>query len=188
MNLIYETPWWLPTGIAALGIILLTNGNKRQEAKVRNAGLGVIGLAILLALLSYFLDSPREIVIKRTKALVAAVEKRDWPGMEALLHPEVSVMIWKGLKEVMERTKWAAERFDLQSVRIAGISAEKPDPGVKVALQVAADFKDVSGTITNWALEWEQTDHGWMLVRVESQGGPMIGESQITKMLGAEGK
>lgn len=188
MNLIYETPWWLPTGIAALGFMLFTTGNKRQEAKVRNGGLGLIGLAVLLAVLSYFLDSPREVVIKRTHALVTAVSNRDWPAMEALLHLEVSVMIWKGPKEVVEKTKWAAERFELQSIQIASVNAEKPDPSIKVALQVAAGFKDVSGTITNWALEWEQTDRGWLLVHIDAQGGPMIPESQLNKMLGGEGK
>ena len=41
MNYIYETPWWLPTGIALLGVILLVTGNNRVDKRLRLAGIGV---------------------------------------------------------------------------------------------------------------------------------------------------
>jgi len=44
-DLIFDPPWYLPLGIAALGIYLFVHGNRRQLAQVRAAGLGVLALA-----------------------------------------------------------------------------------------------------------------------------------------------
>src|SRR6266581_9667179 len=52
MNYIYETPWWLPTGIALLGVILFVTGNNRLEKRLRIAGIIVIAFAVILALVS----------------------------------------------------------------------------------------------------------------------------------------
>ena len=49
MNYIYETPWWLPSGIALLGIILFITGNNRLEKRLRLAGILVVALAVILA-------------------------------------------------------------------------------------------------------------------------------------------
>ena len=40
-QLLFDAPWWLPIGLAFFGIVLFWNGNRRQESKVRNAGLAV---------------------------------------------------------------------------------------------------------------------------------------------------
>src|SRR5882724_8157377 len=96
MNYIYETPWWLPTGIALLGFILFVTGNNRMEKRLRLAGIIVIALAVILAVASYLLDSDREKVVKRTYGLVESVEKRDWERMKTYLNPNVSLTVFNG--------------------------------------------------------------------------------------------
>src|SRR5689334_4234537 len=114
MNYIYETPWWLPTGIAFLGIILFITGNNRVEKRLRLAGIIVVALAIILAVVSYLLDSPREKVVKRTYALVSSVEARDWTKMATYLHPTVTVSVFAGRDQVVNGTRRAAEYSDLR--------------------------------------------------------------------------
>src|SRR5688572_12517632 len=87
-DLWFDTPWWLPALIAGVGAVLFWTGNKRQERNVRDTGLGFIAAAMLLMGVSYFVDTPREKVIKNTHALVNAVEQRQWPAMTALIDPK----------------------------------------------------------------------------------------------------
>jgi len=94
MNYIYETPWWLPTGIALLGVILFVTGNNRLEKRLRTGGIVVIALAVILAVVSFLLDSDREKVVKRTNAWVQSVEARDWNRMATYLHPNVAVSVF----------------------------------------------------------------------------------------------
>src|SRR5437762_12188710 len=90
-DLLFDAPWWLPTGLAAMGIFLFWTGNRRQEAKVRNAGFGLILAAIAVVLLSYFVDTDVEKAVKRSKTLVYSVEKHDWATLRATLDPNVSL-------------------------------------------------------------------------------------------------
>ena len=63
MNLtdyLFHTPWWLPASIAVTGAVLFYVANNRQEVKLRTAGLVVVCVAVLLALVSYFVDTDLE--------------------------------------------------------------------------------------------------------------------------------
>src|SRR2546426_2283439 len=101
MNYIYETPWWLPTGIALLGIILFVTGNNRLEKRLRLAGIVIVALAVILALVSFFLDSDREKVIKRSNALVESIDARDWSRLATYLHPNVTIVTFTGREAVV---------------------------------------------------------------------------------------
>src|SRR5258705_8159002 len=105
MTYIYETPWWLPAGIAMLGLILFVTGNNRLEKKLKWAGIAAIAFAICLAVLSFLLDSDREKVIKRTRGLVESVNARDWNRMGTYLHPNVTVSMWTGRDRVVNAAK-----------------------------------------------------------------------------------
>ena len=64
---------------------------KPTAYRTLGAMLGGVALAVILAFLSYLLDSDREKVIKRTHGLVESVEKRDWARMATYLHPNVTI-------------------------------------------------------------------------------------------------
>jgi hypothetical protein len=95
-DLIFDPPWYLPLGIAALGIYLFVHGNRRQLAQVRAAGLGVLALAVALFLAGRFLDTDQEKAEKGTRALIDSVEKHDWNKMRSLLDPSASVSTPRG--------------------------------------------------------------------------------------------
>jgi len=174
MNYIYETPWWLPSGLLVLGIVLFVTGNNRLDRRVKLYGVVLAALGILLGLVSWLLESPREKAIARTRALVAAVEKRDWNKMQSLLHPEIALIGWKGRAEIVEGAKYYSDRYGLRNVTITGIDAEQVDDRVAVSMAVTAD-----GTITKWRLEWVPSKDGLVLSIVEALGGPLIDASQL---------
>src|SRR6476646_3389166 len=92
-ELLFHTPWWLPVTIAGVGVVLFITGNNRVEAKVRNAGLAIVALAILLVGVSWLVDTDLEKAVKDTKALVRAVNDRDWATMTRLLDPKASLAV-----------------------------------------------------------------------------------------------
>ena len=173
MNYIYETPWWLPTGIALLGAILFITGNNRVEKRLRLAGILVIALAVILAVVSYFLESPREKVIKRTYALVESVEKRDWDRMGTYLHPNVAVSVFNGRDAVVTGTRRAAEYSELRQARVMSLDATELPDQIRVTVRVNGQTRDGS-LPTDWTLEWEETEAGWVVRNITPEGGPGI--------------
>jgi len=183
MDLISETPWWLPTSMALLGVILFVTGNNRLDKKLRTAGVCAVCLAFLLAVVSYLLESDREVCVRQTKELAAAVDKRDWNKMELLLSPDVSFMTWHGNRELVEGTKWAASHFDLKSLRLSGLEGNQVGHTISVGFQAGATFQDGPVSITNWKVQWEKTGNRWLLTNIDFLGGPGLGESMLKEML-----
>jgi len=188
MNYIYETPWWLPTGIALLGVILFVTGNNRLEKKLRLAGIVVIALAVILAVVSFLLDSDREKVVKRTNALVQSVEARDWNRMATYLHPNVAVSVFAGRDQVVNGTRRAAEYSDLRQARVVSMDATVlPDQIIRVTMRVNGTTRDGS-LPTDWTLEWEEIDGAWMVRNITPEGGPGIPGGMLEDFIRNRGK
>ena len=59
-ELLFHTPWWLPTVLIGIGSFVFWTGNRRQESNVRNTGLGMILAAFVVVALSYFVETDLE--------------------------------------------------------------------------------------------------------------------------------
>jgi hypothetical protein len=188
MNYIYETPWWLPTGVALLGLILFITGNNRLEKKLRLSGVIVMALAILLAVVSFVLDSEREKVIKRTRELVNFIEARDWNKLATYLHPNVTVAVFSGRQNVVDATRSGTESADIKQIRITSLDAtEQPDEIISTTLRVYATMAN-SNNLTDWTIEWEKTDDVWLARNIIPIGGPGISAGTLEGYIRAHGK
>ena len=74
IRFLFDTPWWFLAGLFAIAVTLLISGNNRQDRALKLAGLAALTLAILLGILSYFVDTDMEKVLKRTRLMVSSVE------------------------------------------------------------------------------------------------------------------
>src|SRR3954466_9699475 len=90
-DLLFDTPFWLLGVFVVLGIGLWFSGNARQEKRLQYAGYLSLLIAGVLALLSYVVDTDREIVVKRTRQIVEAVSKKDSAAALKLLHPRATL-------------------------------------------------------------------------------------------------
>ena len=187
MNYIYETPWWLPTGITLLGIILFVTGNNRLEKRLRLAGIIVIFLAVILALVSFLLDSPREKVIKRTNALVESVDARQWDRMGSYLSPNVTIATFSGRDNVVKAAQTAAEASNLRQVRVVSLDATVLPDHIRATLRVNTSLRDGTG-FTDWVLEWEETDAGWVVRNITPEGGPGLTGGMLEDYIRARGR
>jgi hypothetical protein len=164
LNWLYELPLWIPAAIVVVGLVLLWTGIQRLENRLRRIGLAALIIGVVLGLLSWFLESDREIVIRQTRELVSAIDKRDWATTEKLLHPDVTIFDRGNRQQIMADIKQYARQYDLKNLRVTGMTATEPKPRVSVSLRVWAE--NPSGP-SDWQLEWEKTGQGWQLLKAD---------------------
>jgi hypothetical protein len=123
-DLLFDTPWWLLTLIGVSGVALFMSGNSRQNKQLLRGGVGVILLGVLLAVVSYLVDTPREKAIKGTHALVAAAVARDGQTLGSYLHPAAALAGWNR-KQIIEGAPIYADRFGLKGATITGWTLRK---------------------------------------------------------------
>ena len=89
VDLFADPPWYLPVLVALFAIVLLFQGNARQNARLKYVGVALAALAVVIIALGYFLESDREAVVRETREIIAAVNNRNWKDFSAHLDPEV---------------------------------------------------------------------------------------------------
>jgi hypothetical protein len=173
-ELLFHTPWWLPTTIAGIGIVLFIMGNARVEAKVRNAGLGFIALAAVLITVSYLVDTDLEKAVKNTKRLVMAVNDRDWPTMQTLLDPKASLAVmgsgtpYNDRDKIIGGAKAGVDVYGLKNVHITSTDAQQVQTQITVTLDVLTeqDFTQGRPLPSSWQFDWVKTGNGWSMIRI----------------------
>lgn len=173
-NLLFDAPWWLPAAVAALGIFVFWTGNRRQESKERNVGAALLLAAVFMLLLSYFVDTDTEKAVKRSKALVNAVEARDWTTMRNTLDPAVSLsmlganIIYETRDEIINGAKRAVDQYGVKNVHILSTSTEATDQLISVTMSIVSEQDYTMGRPipTSWKLEWQRSGKDWTLMRI----------------------
>jgi hypothetical protein len=173
-NLLFDTPWWLPTLLAGTGIVLFWNANRSGETRLRNIGLLLILFTAILSAVSYFVDTDLEKCVKQTKQLVRDVEQQNWNGMKAILDPNVSVSIlnayqlYSNRDQTINAAKEGVNMWGVKNIRILATTAEQTDTLITIDLGLLSDHdKAPMPTInTGWQFEWQQTGDTWSLVRI----------------------
>ena len=181
-ELLFNTPWWLPTLIAGVGIVIFVTGNKRVENRVRAAGAGVVLLAVVLAAVSYFVDTPIETAERQSNELVKAFEKSDWATMTSILDPGatltvLSANVYHNRDEIIAAAKKAHERYGFKTARVLFSDATQADTVITVSLTLLTEQSIPNTLNSRWEFEWQETAEGWRLVQVRAiQIGQSTGE------------
>ena len=173
-DLIFSTPWWLPVVIAIGGIAAFISGNARQKSSMRNAGLGIVAAAVLLAVVSYFVETDKEKVLRLSKEMVQDVAGGDWQKFDALLGPHAVVSvsgasIYPNRQAVLDGTKKSVDQYGVKSAYVSSINATQEGQYITANLEV---YSVQTATMerpvpTNWQFEWEEGSNGWKLARID---------------------
>ena len=186
-QLLFDTPWWLPTGIALAGVVLFFYANARREWKLRNAGAGVVLLAVLLAAISYAVDTDIEKVNKRTKQFVTAVNERDWTTFRSLLDTRTSFAMYRNADELTSGAEKTSDAIGLKSVTVFSMEPQQTDTLITVYLAVwsTQDFTMLRPIKTNWQFDWQETSEGWVLRTIRLLDGDSLKPSDVEAKLKA---
>ncbi len=169
-DLIFATPWWLPTGLIVVGVILVVGGNGRQQKGTRNAGVGLLVVAVVVVLLSHFVDTDRKRAARQTKELIAAVQDRDWSKMTALLDDDATVstpfgQLYGNRREIVDEAKALSERHGLKAVGGSMVRETQDNAGIVVLMDTSATV-DAGGmgaypVPSVWEFDWQETAGEW---------------------------
>jgi hypothetical protein len=169
-DLLFNVPWYLPTLLAIIGLSLFVSGNRRQKPPLRTSGVALIGLAILWAVTSYLVDTPKEICERQTREYVRAVAAQDWKTFDRLMEPDVKFTDGASW-EIAGRDNWAedvksgAQQIGLKSAVITDLKAAQSGNVVTTTIRV---FSTQEITMdrpvdSDWDLEWRPSGDRWLL-------------------------
>ena len=171
-ELILDPPWYLLAGVAVLGIYLFIYGNKRNDAKIRGGGIGVVALAVAMFLVGRNVDTDLEKVEKRTRQFVASVDNQDWATMKSLMDGKASVSVvnapvYSSRDAILAGAQAAVEQYGIKNLRITSLQLKQDGTMITADLDVLSDQGFTGQPFpTSWQFEWQDLSAGWMLTRV----------------------
>ena len=179
-ELVFNAPWWLPAVLVVAGLVLLIAGSRRIDKTLKLAGLAAIGLAILVLLLSWAVQTDINRAEKQTRQLIATVDSRDWTTMKSLLSDVVSCRIsencaYRNSQELVKATEMAVNSVGVRSVRLSAMESSRAGGVISVSITVAASVEATGDTAfpTNWRLDWQRVGDRLLLMQIHLLPDPL---------------
>jgi hypothetical protein len=182
LDLLSELPWWLAPAVALVAAVLVVSGFRQAKPMRRNIGLAVLALAVVVTLLGYFVESDQRKVENRTRRLVEAVGKQDWPTVNSILSPTTVLAINNGGElprggrdQIVAVAQAGAAYYGLQSASVTTIEATQNDTIITVNIDVEASAALASqGVPSSWALDWAKSGKDWELDKITCIRTPAV--------------
>lgn len=166
-NLLFQTPWWLPTGLILLGIAVFWSSNKRRQREAMLGGLALVLAGIAIATISYFVDTDQEKAVRRVDQIVQAVNDRNWNGLKQLLQPQTSIYGFRGPEQITNVIQTAAERYNIGSSKITGTDIQQNDTLLSINIRIFTQGAMFNG-VSDWRFSFQDLGRGYELRQIEA--------------------
>jgi hypothetical protein len=185
-DLLFDASWWmLAVGLTA-GVAVWWQGNKRQDATIQRVGLGVFLAAVAWGLTSFFVDTDKESVTRKTRRIVQSVSRRDWDSLNNLLDERTSFPpFYNNRTDIVDGARKTADAIGLKSARVLGTNVQQNDTVIVVEFRALSEQERTMGqqTLTTWRFDWQNRGNGWKLYTITPLRGETIGPDQIIRNL-----
>jgi hypothetical protein len=184
-DFLFDTPWWLPVLIVIIGVVVFVTGNRNQQAGTRNAGAGIVFLAIVIVLLTIFVDTPKKIARRESGQLVQDAVRGDWTNFKTLLEPGVtlrmlgSAPLYANADELTAGAREGTERVHLKEAHIRSLQVAENGDLVTATLQILSEQDDPAAPMIDsaWQFDFEKTGNDWRVHEIRAlQIGEMSGD------------
>lgn len=162
---IFNPALWMPLAVFIVGVAVFVYGNARVQSAVRNAGVGIALLAVAWVVVARFVDTFSEKCVKRTDAIVAAVEGGKWDELTRLLDKNTLLADIRGAEAISATAEAAASVYQLKEIRIINHDVVFPFPN---AVDVSIDTynEGQQNSTTTWTFSYEQRTDGILLRQI----------------------
>lgn len=175
-DLLFSVPWYLPTITAMIGLALFVRGNGRQDPRLRGAGLVVIFAALGWAVMSYLVETPKEICDRQTRQFVQSVVDRDWQKFAGFVAPQIDIVFFGGPAQTQtgaEFVPWVrarAEEIDLKSAALTDVKPVESGDTITVTIRVwSVQDKSMGQPVdSEWEIDWQQSSGKWLIHEIRA--------------------
>jgi hypothetical protein len=172
-DLLFDAPYWLPTLIALAGVVVFIDGNRRARRAVRNAGIAIFLLAILLLTLKRVVDTDTKKVTRQSHQLIDSVVQQKWDTVSNLLEPNAVLTLLGGgtlytsADQIVDAAKSATSTYPLDNTAVESL---KLDPA---GTEITATLTLISGIAgqpvpSNWQLVWVKDGENWRVSEIDA--------------------
>jgi hypothetical protein len=188
----FSVPWWAPTILVIVGLAVMTRGNRRQNQRTRDIGIGVILLGVAWAVISFLVDTPKEICTKQTRVFVQSVVSKDWTTFDNLLDPDVRYAFVDGDWNMVGRERLdTAVRADIDqigvsSASVSGLEASDNGDTVTTKFTVLSAQKATMDQMvpSSWDFDWHKSSSGrWVVSEIRCRSVANLSASEIRSTL-----
>src|SRR5688572_7149199 len=172
---LFHTPWWLPTIFLVVGAVVFYVANNRLDRRNRTIGLIILSLGVLVGVISYFVNTDLEKAEDNTRAIVKAVDEKNWDGLKALLDRSTSVSIagavtlYRGPDQIATKAKEASDRYGFKSVDVTGMNSRQDQSLITISVGVISVQDAVGAPIpSRWEFDYNQASDGWYLNEIRA--------------------
>ena len=161
---LFNPPVWMPAAAVVIAIGVFVYGNARVQTPVRNAGLGLLGLAVAWCVAALIVQTRVEKCITRTHAIVAAVEQADWTKLGSLLDKGTTLEFLRGGEAVVNATQTTAGAYGLKDIRVFGTEAVAGPSTVDVTFSSLLEGQ--RPLTASFRFEYEDRSDGMLLAKI----------------------
>lgn len=173
-DLFLHMPWWMAALIIIGGVSLFFVGNRRMDKATQRIGLGLAALGALLILLHILFPSAQELMQRRTRQFVHAIDARDWSTAGQLLDADTvvgtaSATLASGRDAILAAIRQACDQFGVHSVSIVRSSAERTETMITVSVDVMSNQEATQDRpiFSRLQFDYEQSGDDWVLEKIE---------------------
>ena len=163
---LFHPAFWMPAALAVVGLAIFIYGNARVQTTVRNVGLGVIALTLAWCGVAHAIDTPVEQCVKRTNAIVSAVENGKWDDLKPLLDKNTVIdrLNARGPAAVTSIIEANSEAYGLKSIHVLGTDVTRGVGTYDVTLNTLLEGSQ--STTARFTFQYEQRTDGILLARL----------------------
>jgi hypothetical protein len=184
-DLLFDTPWWLPTALVAIGLALFFTGNSRMNKGLRTAGLAVVLAGVLIGVVSYLVDTDKETVAKRARQLVQSAGQQDWTKVQTLMSPGVQFNFegrhYGDRDTLIQNASSTAKLIGLHDGTVTSLTPEQSGSEITTGMRIFTTQDKTSGTElpSDWKLTWKKEGGQWVVTEIRLIQVGQLGASEI---------
>ncbi|QOV88982.1 nuclear transport factor 2 family protein [Humisphaera borealis] len=178
MDLIFDAPWWLYIVPAIVGIVMAYLGLRKGDKTLRSVGVGLLLVGVVIFIASRAVETDTEKVSRQSRELVAAVEKREWDKLNALMEPDAAVTlagvgeIYSTREQIVSACRSRADGSGVTALAITGLEPKREGAAqISAEVQIYVTANDGGGRPfpTGWRFVWARAADGrWLIHDIEA--------------------
>jgi hypothetical protein len=172
-DLYYQTSWWMLAMVAVVGAGVFLFGSRRLDKKAQRIGVVLIVLGIVLAIGRRVFPPAREVVERKSRELVSAVNKRDWNRLTSLLGDHATVgtvdhAYVSGRQRIVDLAKIRVDEVGLESVYTLGLESKRTETLITVSLEIVSTQAGSGDrpVTSSWQFDFDESGSDWTLDKI----------------------